>query len=50
MSLIISIVGIIIALGIVSTIYVDGDLESTLQNTKEFGFKILDTIDIWRFE
>jgi hypothetical protein len=50
MSIIVSLVGVIVVLGIVSTIYVDGDLQLTIQNTKDFGYKILDTIDIWRSE
>jgi len=50
MSIIISLIGVIVVLGVVSTIYVDGDLESTLENSKDFGYKILDTIDIWRSE
>jgi hypothetical protein len=48
MSIIFSLVGIVVVLGIASTIYVDGDFSSTLENTKIFGYKILDTIEIWR--
>jgi len=48
MSLILTLIGIVIFLGIVSAIYVDGDLQLTIENTKEFGHKIIDTIDIWR--
>jgi hypothetical protein len=50
MSVIISLIGIIVVLGIVSTIYVDGDLSLTLENTKNFGYKVLDTISIWSSE
>ena len=48
MSIIISLIGIIIFLGIVSAIYVEGDLQLTIENTKEFGHKILDTIEVWK--
>jgi hypothetical protein len=50
LSIIISMIGIIVVLGIVSTIYVDGDFSLTLENTRNFGYKILDTIEIWRSE
>jgi hypothetical protein len=50
MSIIFTLIGIVILLGIVSTIYVDGDLQLTVENTKEFGTKVLDTIDIWRMQ
>ena len=48
MSMVITLIGIVILLGIVSAIYVDGDLQLTIENTKEFGHKIVDTIEIWR--
>ena len=48
MSIIIALIGIVIFLGIVSAIYVEGDLQLTIENAKEFGYKILDTIEIWR--
>jgi len=48
MSVIITLIGIVILLGLVSAIYVDGDSQLTIENTKEFGHKILDTIEIWR--
>ncbi len=48
MSIILTLIGIVLVLGIVSTIYVDGDSQLTIENAKEFGHKILDTIDIWR--
>lgn len=48
MSIIITLIGIVILLGIVSAIYVDGDLQLTIENTKEFGYKIIDTVEIWR--
>ncbi len=50
MSITISVIGIIVVLGIVSAIYVDGDLPLTLENTKNFGYKVLDTLVIWRSE
>lgn len=47
MSIILTLIGIVVILGIVSTIYVDGDFQLTIENAKEFGYKILDTIKIW---
>lgn len=48
MSTILTLIGIVVILGIVSTIYVDGDSQLTIENAKEFSYKILDTIEIWR--
>ena len=48
MSIIVTLIGIIVLLGIISAIYVDGDSQLTIENAKEFGHKVLDTIDIWR--
>ncbi len=48
MSIVFTLIGIVILLGIISTIYVEGDLQLTTENTKEFGHKILDTVKIWR--
>ena len=48
MSIVVTLIGIVILLGIVSAIYVDEDLQLTIENTKEFGHKIIDTIEIWR--
>ena len=47
MSIILTLIGIVLVLGIVSTIYVDGNSQLTIENAKEFGHKVLDTIDIW---
>ena len=48
MSIILTLFGIIVLLGIVSAIYVDGDSQLTIENAKEFGHKILDTVEFWR--
>ena len=48
MGMIITLVGVIIILSIVSTIYVDNNSELTIENAKEFGHKILDTVNLWR--
>ncbi len=46
MSIILTLFGIIVLLGIVSAIYVDGDSQLTIENAKEFGHKILDTVEL----
>jgi len=48
MGIIMTLIGIAVLLGIASTVYVDNDLELTIENGKEFGHKILDTVEIWR--
>ena len=48
MSIVVTLIGIVILLGIVSTIFVDGDLQLTIENAKEFSHRILDTVEIWR--
>ncbi len=48
MSIVVTLIGIVILLGIVSAIYVDEDLQLTIENAKEFSHRILDTIEIWR--
>jgi len=48
MGVIITLIGIVVILGIVSTIYVDNNSELTIENAKEFGHKILDTVELWR--
>ncbi len=48
MGMIITLIGIIVILSIVSTIYVDNNSELTIENAKEFGYKILDTVELWR--
>ena len=48
MGMIITLIGIVVILSIVSTIYVDNDSELTIENAKEFGHKILDTVKLWR--
>ena len=48
MGTILILIGIIIILGIVSTIYVEDNSQLTIENAKEFGHKILDTVDLWR--
>jgi len=48
MGMIVTLIGIIVILSIVSTIYVDDNSELTIENAKEFGYKILDTVELWR--
>ena len=48
MGMIITLIGIIVIFSIVSTIYVDNNSELTIENAKEFGYKILDTVELWR--
>ncbi|MBC8502944.1 MAG: hypothetical protein H8D35_07490 [Nitrosopumilus sp.] len=43
-----TLIGIIVILSIVSTIYVEDNSQLTIENAKEFGHKILDTVDLWR--
>jgi hypothetical protein len=48
MGTILTLIGIIVILSIVSAIYVEDNTQLTLENAKEFGHKILDTVDLWR--
>ncbi len=48
MGIIINLIGIVILFSIASTIYVEGDSQLTIENAKEIGHKILDTIQLWR--
>ena len=48
MGMIITLIGIVVIFSIVSTIYVDNNSELTIENAKEFGHKILDTVELWR--
>ena len=48
MGIVVTLIGVIVLLGIVSTIYVDNNSELTIENAKEFGHKILDTVELWR--
>ena len=48
MGTILTLFGIIVILGVVSTIYVEDNSQLTIENAKEFGHKILDTVDLWR--
>jgi len=48
MGIVVTLIGIIVILSIVSTIYVDNNSELTIENAKEFGHKILDTVELWR--
>ena len=48
MGMIITLIGIVVVLSIFSTIYVDDNSELTIENAKEFGYKILDTVELWR--
>ena len=48
MGIIINLIGIVILFSIASTIYVEGNSQLTIENAKEFGYKILDTVEIWR--
>ena len=48
MGTVITLIGIVILLSIASTIYVDDNSQLTVENAKEFGYKILDTVELWR--
>ena len=48
MGIIITLIGIVVILSIVSTIYVEDNSQLTIENAKEFGYKILDTVELWR--
>jgi len=48
MGIVVTLIGVIVLLSIVSTIYVDNNSELTIENAKEFGHKILDTVKLWR--
>ena len=48
MGLVVTLIGIVVILSIISTIYVDDNSELTIENAKEFGYKILDTVELWR--
>jgi len=48
MGIVITLIGIVVLLSIASTIYVDNNSELTIENAKEFGHKILDTVELWR--
>ena len=48
MGIIITLIGIVVLLSVVSTIYVDDNSQLTIENAKEFGHKILDTVELWR--
>ena len=48
MGIILTLIGIIVVLSIASTIYVEDNSQLTLENAKEFGYKILDTVELWR--
>ena len=48
MGVVFTLIGVIVLLSIVSTIYVDDNSQLTIENAKEFGYKILDTVELWR--
>ena len=48
MGLVVTLIGIVVILSIVSAIYVDDNSQLTIENAKEFGYKILDTVELWR--
>ena len=48
MGVVFTLIGFIVLLSIVSTIYVDDNSQLTIENAKEFGYKILDTVELWR--
>ncbi len=48
MGIVVTLIGVIVLLSIVSTIYVDNNSELTIENAKEFGHKFLDTVELWR--
>ena len=45
-----TVIGVIVLLSIGSAIYAEGDTSLTIENAKDFGQKLLDTINIWRSE
>ena len=48
MGFVVTLIGIVVILSIVSAIYVDDNSQLTIENAKEFGHKILDTVELWR--
>ena len=48
MGLVVTLIGIVVILSIVSAIYVDDNSQLTIENAKEFDHKILDTVELWR--
>jgi len=48
MGIVWTLIGIVVILSIVSTIYVEDSSQLTIENAKEFGHKILDTVELWR--
>ena len=48
MGIVVTLIGVIVLLGIASTIYVDNNSELTIENAKEFSHKIIDTVELWR--
>ncbi len=48
MGIVWTMIGIAVLLSIVSTIYADDNSQLTIENAKDFGYKILDTVDLWR--
>jgi hypothetical protein len=48
MGIVWTMIGIAVLLSIVSTVYVDDNSQLTIENAKDFGYKILDTVDLWR--
>ena len=48
MGIIVTLIGIVVILSVVSTIYVEDNPQLSFENAKEFGYKVLDTIEIWR--
>ena len=48
MGVIVTLIGIVVLISIVSTIYTTDDSQLTIENAKEFGHKILDTVELWR--
>jgi len=48
MGIVFTLIGIVVLLSIASTIYVENNSELTIENAKEFGHKILDTVELWR--
>ena len=48
MGIVWTMIGIAVLLTIISTIYVDDSSELTIESAKEFGYKIINTVELWR--
>ena len=48
MGIVLTLIGIVVLLSVASAIYVENNSQLTIENAKEFGHKILDTVELWR--